>query len=158
MAIALTHIMKVLGRSWIAPSRHRRARARWSSSGPARWRRASRRCRPCRSKWLGLSAARPSGTHRGHGGLIGLSGADPHRALDGDDEDLSVADLAGPRAVADRVDGRLHEVVGDPDFEANLVSDFDLDGAAAVGLDPVELSAVALHLAHRDSAYLGSVQ
>ena len=58
-------------------------------------RRASRRCRRCRSRWPGRSAVRPSGTHRGHGGLIGLAGSDPDGALERDDEDLPVADLAG---------------------------------------------------------------
>src|SRR4051812_2965886 len=146
------------GRSSNGPAPHRRARGRWSSSAPARSRRASMRCHRCRSGWLGRSAARPSGTHRGHGGLIGLACTYPHRPLDRDDEDLPVADLAGAGAVADRLNRRLHEVVRDADLEADLVGHLDLDGAATVGLDAVELTTVALNSAHRDSTDLGSIE
>jgi hypothetical protein len=45
-----------------------------------------------------------------------------------------------------------------PDLEANLVRHLDLDGAASVGLDPVELTAVALHPAHRYSPDLGAIE
>ena len=53
--------------------------------------------------------------------VVGLAGADPHHALERDDEDLAVADLAGARALAERVDRRLHERVGDRDLEAHLL-------------------------------------
>ena len=87
---------------------------------------------------------RPSAAHRRDGGLVGLAGADADRALERDDEDLAVADLAGAAAGAERVDRRLDEVVGDRDLEPDLVGEADLDRGAAVGLDAVELAAVAL--------------
>ena len=55
-------------------------------------------------------------------------------------------------------DRRLDEGVGDRDLEADLVGHADLDGRAAVGLDPVELAAVALDVADRDPAHLGAVE
>ena len=73
-------------------------------------------------------------------------------------EDLAVADLAGPAAVAERVDRRLDELVGHRDLEADLLRQPDPHRRAAVGLDPVELTAVALHAAHREAPHLGAVQ
>ena len=96
--------------------------------------------------------------HRRHGEVVGLAGADAHDALERDDEDLAVADLVGAPAVAERVDRRLDERVGDGDLEAHLVGEADLHGRAAVGLDAVELAAVALHAAHREPAHLGAVE
>ena len=49
-------------------------------------------------------------------------------------------------------------VVGDGDLEADLLREPHLHGRAAVGLDPVELAAVALHAAHREPAHLGAVE
>jgi hypothetical protein len=43
------------------------------------------------------------------------------RPLERHDEDLAVADLAGPAAVAERLDRRLDELVGHRDLEAHLV-------------------------------------
>src|SRR5919112_719471 len=129
----------------------RRGPAPASSAAPARWRRASRRYRPRR-----LQA--PSRTHRGHGRVVGLAAANPHDLLDVEHEDLAVADLAGPAAVAQRLDRRLDEVVGDRDLEPHLLRQPDADGRAAVGLDAVELTAVTLHAAHREPSDLGAVQ
>ena len=50
------------------------------------------------------------------------------------------------------------ELVGDGDLEADLVREAHLHRRAAVGLDPVELTAMALHAAHRDAAHLGTVE
>src|SRR6185295_9276600 len=72
---------------------------------------------------------------RGHGCLVALAGADPYRVLEGNDEDLAVADFAGPRPLAERVDGRLDEVVGDGDLEAHLLREAHLHRRPAVGLD-----------------------
>ena len=87
-----------------------------------------------------------------------VAGADPHRPLERHDEDLAVADLAGAGALAERLDRGLDEVVGDGDLEADLLREPHLHGGAAVGLDPVELAAVALHAADRDAAHLGAVE
>ena len=54
--------------------------------------------------------------------------------------------------------GGLHELLVDGDLEANLVGEPHLDCRAAVGLDAVELAAVALDSAHRDPADLGAVE
>ena len=96
--------------------------------------------------------------HRGDGVVVGLGRADAHHALERHDEDLAVADLAGLRALAQRVDRRLDERVGDRDLEADLLRQAHLHARAAVGLDPVELTAVALHAAERDPAHLGAVE
>ena len=61
------------------------------------------------------AAARQSVGDRRHllerrdGAFVGLAGADADRLLERHDEDLAVADLAGPRALAQRVDRRLDE-------------------------------------------------
>ena len=90
--------------------------------------------------------------------VVGLAGADADRPLQRHDEDLAVADLAGAPALAERVDRRLDERIGDGDLEADLVGEPDLHGRAAVGLDPVELTSVALDPAQRDPAHLGAVE
>jgi hypothetical protein len=73
--------------------------------------------------------------HRRHCQVVGLAGADPDDPLERHDEDLAVTDLVGSRAVAEGIDGRLHERVGDRDLEAHLVGEPDLDGRSTVGLD-----------------------
>ena len=121
-------------------ARRRTARARASSAAPARSRRASTRCRRCRRSALmhrtGVTASSSVS-----------AGADADDPLERHDEDLAVADLAGPRALAERVDRRLDERVGDGDLEAHLLGEPHLHPRAAVGLDAVELAAVALHAA-----------
>src|SRR3954469_4925272 len=99
-----------------------------------------------------------SGTHRRHGAVVDLAGADPDRAHERDDEDLAVANLAGADALADRLDGRLHEVLRHGDLDADLVRKAHLHGRAAVGLDALELATVALHAADRNAAHLGPVE
>src|SRR3954469_526048 len=99
-----------------------------------------------------------SGTHRRHGAVVDLAGADPDRAHERDDEDLAVANLAGAPALADRMDGRLHEVLRHGDLDADLVREAHLHGRAAIGLDALELAAVALDPADRDAAHLGAVE
>ena len=73
---------------------------------------------------------------RGDGAVVGLTGADPHHALQREHEDLAVADVAGPPAITERLERRLDEVVGDRDLEADLLRETHLDRRAAVGLDP----------------------
>ena len=84
--------------------------------------------------------------------------ADADHPLQRHDEDLAVADLAGPTALAEGIDRRLDERIGDRDLEADLVGEPDLHGRAAVGLDPVELTAVALDPADREPAHVGAVE
>src|SRR5262249_6218733 len=95
---------------------------------------------------------------RRHGAGVDVAGADPDRLLEVEDEDLAVADLAGAAALAERRDGRLDELVGDRDLEPDLVREPHLDGGTAVGLDPLALTAVTLHPAHRDPAHVGAVE
>src|SRR6185312_1823511 len=57
-----------------------------------------------------------------------------------------------------RIDRRVDELVGDGDLEAHLLRQTHLDRRAAVGLDTVELAAMALHSAHRDAPHLGAVE
>src|SRR3954449_11373929 len=99
-----------------------------------------------------------SRAHRGHGAVVDLARAYAHRAHERHHEDLAVARLAGAAALADRVDGRLHEVLRHGDLDADLVRKPHLHGGAAVGLDALELAAVTLHAADRDAAHLGAVE
>src|SRR5918997_159407 len=72
-------------------------------------------------------------------------------------EDLAVALLPGTRALANRLDRRLDELVGHRDVEADLVGEADLHRGAAIGLNAVELASVALHASDGDPPYLGAV-
>src|SRR4051812_28439587 len=106
-----------------------------------------------------ISAGAPmSCAHRRHGAVVDLAGAYSDRAHERHHEDLAVADLAGSRALAERVDGRLDEVLRHRDLAADLVGEAHLHGRAAVGLDTLELAAVTLHAADRDTSYLGPVE
>ena len=96
--------------------------------------------------------------HRGDRAHVGVAGADADRVLQRQDEDLAVADLAGAGALAKGVDGRLDELVGDGDLQPDLVGEPHLDGRAAVGLDPLELTPMSLHATHRDPAHVGAVE
>src|SRR6185312_6060349 len=57
--------------------------------------------------------------------LAGLTGADPDRVLDGQDEDLAVADLAGPRVLQDRLGDDPHVLVVDHYLELHLRPEMD---------------------------------
>src|SRR5262249_52643709 len=81
-----------------------------------------------------------------------------HDLLEVDHEHLPVADVPGAPALAERIDGRLDELVGYRDLEAHLLGQADLDGRAAIRLDAVELPTVALHPAHREPPHLGAIQ
>src|SRR4051795_7428852 len=81
-----------------------------------------------------------SRAHRGHGAVVDLAGAYADRAHERHHEDLAVAHLARTPALADRVDGRLHEVLRHGDLHAHLVGEAHLHGGAAVGLDALELT------------------
>jgi hypothetical protein len=90
--------------------------------------------------------------------VVDLAGADPYRLVERDNEDLPVADLAGATALAERLDRRLDEVIGDRDLEANLLRERHLDCRPAIGLDALELTAVPHHAGKRQPAHLRAVQ
>src|SRR3954452_13987359 len=96
--------------------------------------------------------------HGCHGAVVDLAGAYSNGPHERHHEDLAVAHLARATALADRVDGRLHEVLRHGDLDTNLVREAHLHGRAAVGLDALELAAVALHAADRDAAHLRAVE
>src|SRR5687768_8263958 len=90
--------------------------------------------------------------------MVGFTRADANGTLEREDEDLAVADLAGAAALAERLERRIDEVVGHRDLEPDLVGESHLHGGAAVGLDPVELTAVTLDAGYRGAAHLGPVE
>ena len=96
--------------------------------------------------------------HRRHGAVVLLAGADADDPLERHDEYLAVTYLAGACALAEGVDRRLDERIGHGDLEPDLLGQPHLHGRAAVGLDPVELTSVALDPAQGDPAHLGAVQ
>ncbi len=64
---------------------------------------------------------------RGDGGVgllkscgVGLAGADAHRMVEAEDEDLTVADLSGFRRGTDRLDDLVHLIGRVGDFELDL--------------------------------------
>src|SRR4051812_12076267 len=105
-----------------------------------------------------MSAVIRSRPHRRDGAMIDLARADPDGSHQRNDEDLAVADLARAGALAERLDGGLDEVLAHGDLAADLVGEPHLHGRATVGLDALELAAVALDAADRDTADLGAVE
>src|SRR3954452_6586114 len=105
-----------------------------------------------------MSAVIRSRPHRRDGAMIDLARADPDGSHQRNDEDLAVADLARAGALAERLDGGLDEVLAHGDLAADLVGEPHLHGRATVGLDALELAAVALDAADRDAADLGAVE
>src|SRR6185295_9094859 len=73
-------------------------------------------------------------------------------------ENLAVSDLPGTRAAEDGIDGHRHEGLGDPDLQAHLLLQIDLDGSAAVGLDVLGLAAVPQNAGYGEPTDFGSVQ
>ena len=100
-----------------------------------------------------------SGAHRRHGAVVGLAGADADRpARAGRRRSCrrrprrSARPRRAPRSSARRT-------ASETAISKRTFSDEPhLHGRAAVGLDPVELAAVALHAAHREPAHLGAVE
>src|SRR3954466_3492155 len=76
---------------------------------------------------------------------IGLAGADADGALERHDEDLAVADLAGPGRSGDRLDDAGDEVARDRDLDLELRQEAHGVFGAAVDLGMPLLPAVALH-------------
>src|SRR5215204_520853 len=99
-----------------------------------------------------------AGRDRRDGVLVFLAGADAHDLLNRHHHDLAVAHFAGARRGDDRVDGRLHEMVGDADLETDFLGERHLDAGAAIILDVLDLAAMPLHAADRQAAYVGVKQ
>src|SRR5216684_3535040 len=51
---------------------------------------------------------------------VGFAGTDAQRMVEGRDENLAVADLAGPRSGGNGLDGAIHLLCRDSDFDAKL--------------------------------------
>src|SRR5690349_11320293 len=79
----------------------------------------------------------------GHSGFVPLSGSDPVHLVHVEHKHLSVPDLPGSGGAENCVDSYRHERLGHSDLEPHLLLQLHLDRGAAVGLDPIGLSAVA---------------
>src|SRR4029079_2370713 len=80
--------------------------------------------------------------------VVGLAGADAHRAIEVVNEDFSVADLAGLGGVADRGDDPLLKAVLDPDLDLELGQEVHGVFGAAIDFGVALLAAEALDLGH----------
>src|SRR3712207_1883746 len=83
--------------------------------------------------------------------LAGLPGADANRVLDGEKEDLPVADGARPGVLQDRLDDHRGVLVLDHALQLQLRPEVDRDRGAAVVLGDSLLTPGALHLADREA-------
>src|SRR5258707_10504911 len=81
----------------------------------------------------------------------GLASADADRLLDGRDEDLAVADLAGARRPADRLDRTLDHGIVDHDLDLDLGQEAHRVLRTAIDFGLTLLPAEALHFAHRQA-------
>jgi tetratricopeptide (TPR) repeat protein len=96
--------------------------------------------------------------HRRHRRLVLFTGADAIHLLHRQDEDLSVADLAGARGGEDGLHGRLDEVVGHADLDPHLLGQADFDRRTAVGLHQLRLAAVAFDAADAQAAHFSVIE
>src|SRR5579864_9524639 len=79
-------------------------------------------------------------------GGVGLAGADAHRVIEPEDEDLAVADLAGLRRRRDGVDDLVDLIGGAGDFQLDLRQEAHGVFGAAIDFGVALLAPVALHL------------
>src|SRR5438876_11930457 len=84
---------------------------------------------------------------RSHRVGAALAGADPHRLLDRDHEDLAVADLVGLGGLLDRLDGACGESLLDDDLDFDLGQEVDQVFGAAIDFGVALLPAEAPDLA-----------
>src|SRR5690606_7256568 len=86
-----------------------------------------------------------------------LAGADADGLVEGDDEHLAVADLAGRGRLEDGVERGVEAVVGDRAFDLQLGQEVDDVFGAAVQLGMALLPAEAFHFGDGDAghAYFG---
>src|SRR5260370_32088872 len=94
--------------------------------------------------WRGESGTAPSQRF-----VADLARAHADRAFERGDENLAVADLAGARRSADRLDGVVGAFVADRDIQAQLRQEGDLIFRAAINFRPALLPAITGHLADR---------
>ena len=95
---------------------------------------------------------------RRHRRLIFLTRADAVDLLDRQHEDLAVADRPRAGAAQDGLHGRLHEVIGDANLQADLLGQRHLHRGAAIRLDLFDLAAVPPHLADGQALDIGLEQ
>src|SRR5690606_19066095 len=77
---------------------------------------------------------------------VDFAGADAHRLVDRNDEDLAVADLAGARGAGQRLDHLIGPVARHADFDAEFRQEAHRVLGAAIDFLVALLPAVALHL------------
>src|SRR5689334_21904995 len=80
---------------------------------------------------------------------IGFAGADAHRLIDAEHEDLAVADLAGFGRRGDRLDHLVDMVGGDRDFDLQFGEEAHGIFGAAIDFGMALLAPVSLDLGHR---------
>src|SRR5476651_2841497 len=80
-----------------------------------------------------------------------LAGADADGLLDGADEDLAVADLAGMRGLLDRLDSSLYLGVIDHDLDLHLGQEADEILGTTIDLGLALLATETLHFADREA-------
>src|SRR5262249_36386809 len=79
---------------------------------------------------------------------VGLAGADPHCAVEREDEDLPVPDLAGLGGGSDGVDGLVDLVAGHRDLDLDLRQEAHRVFGTAIDLCVSLLAPVPLDLGH----------
>src|SRR3972149_6735844 len=85
--------------------------------------------------------------------LVRLAGADAHHLLDRGDEDLSIADLAGPCRLDHRFDRGIDHALGDDDLDLHLREEVDDVLGAAIQLGVALLPAEPLDLRDREAGH-----
>src|SRR5579862_1164691 len=79
-------------------------------------------------------------------GGVGLAGADAHRVIEAEDEDLAVANLSGLRRRRDGVDDPVHLIGRAGDFDFDFRQETHGVFGAAIDFGVALLTSVALHL------------
>ena len=85
------------------------------------------------------------------GRVIGFAGADAHRMVEVDDEDLAVTDLAGLCGTGDGFDGLVDLRRGDSDLDLDLGQETHCVFGAAIDLRMTLLAAISLYFRHREA-------
>src|ERR1035438_6138003 len=118
---------------------------------PGRRRLGRARTAPDRVSDRAWSVAPVLGLEVVDGHVAPLPGPNPHGLLDGEDEDLAVADLAGAGGGGDRLHHRLHSLVPDDRLDLYLPLKRDVDPGAPVHLGVAPLAATTQHLGDRQA-------
>src|SRR5688572_25960101 len=155
-------------RSWGAPDRRRRTRARPSSTARKRSKRGPRQYRPP-TPWLVSHRTSNSccvdrraldrvGIDGGQSGVVYLTCADPNHLLDRLHEDLPVAHFARPGGGQNRLHARFDEGLGAHHLDLHFFVEFHDQRRAAILLEPLVLTAVSADAAQRDARDTGPEQ